>query len=785
MNSWSIIISIYLLTVVAWVIFLFSKKGKARRATSDKFEKVFAYVSIPFAPICWIIGLTILLSEKKKKDRPVPLPKSLQGKLKKDRVSFNGKVMSIAEVNRITGKNYSLEDVYGKKYVAGLKDDDVQQFDDGESELMIDEHVRKDGDFDIVHRFAEARMSGDFVSVRVLFEPNATFVHYEEDTLHGVDAILAFWKDRYESSVTRRVKFDFRIEMCMFYNGPALIEMPERYARMIVMFRIRNGKITQMVLAPQCISPDFPYFGGFREAPYTKDYFKVFLKQKLELRGNRIPCPNCGELSENLDWYIFDKTDRFSYKRYGGTVSICPHCNRTVEIFTIDSSDNGFQSKHPAEEFERENTPNRIPRPKLFCVGFEYAMPLAGSKYVDNLDDTEMIELEMARMMGMKGIEYEPCTAKTCASEFNSLMLSQLSRKNRQLFDTICECYKHAYDDGINEAGNNLAILYLNYAGKEIEGKNLLKECAERGCSNAAANLFVYLWGTGETYEEAISFALSNKTPSISLYWNLAVLYLSGPDIEHNTLDADKEKAKFYLNQIIGGTIPSTGDEGRKIELARNLLRRIDDLDPLASTAREYLKDGIPGIISLAKRGYDQENDLHRVLRHISIPDNMTLRLRLATDENGFGDVSRFQLFEKGSTDAEPICQEEDIIYQMNVEKSVFGAWDIYLFSKARHLLPTYWHGGYNEERLLFDEEDFNLIMSQRGHCRDIIFRGDDLKPKVCFDGDTAFVESCIWSEWGGLFRETVKIVFDGNRVIEFKYEGRKNLYMYDCGIMF
>jgi hypothetical protein len=130
MNSWSIIISIYLLTVVAWVIFLFSKKGKARRATSDKFEKVFAYVSIPFAPICWIIGLTILLSEKKKKDRPVPLPKSLQGKLKKDCVSFNGKVMSIAEVNRITGKNYSLEDVYGKKYVAGLKDDDVQQFDE-------------------------------------------------------------------------------------------------------------------------------------------------------------------------------------------------------------------------------------------------------------------------------------------------------------------------------------------------------------------------------------------------------------------------------------------------------------------------------------------------------------------------------------------------------------------------------------------------------------------------------------------------------------------------------
>ncbi len=722
---------------------------------------------------------------KKKKDSPVPLPKSLQGKLKKDRVSFNGKVMSIAEVNRITGKNYTLEDVYGKKYVAELRDDDIRQFDDGVSELQIDEHVRKDDDFDIVRRFAEARMSGDFISVRELFEPNATFVHYEEDTLHGIDAILAFWEERYESSITRRVKFDFRIEMCMFYNGPALIEMPERYANMIVMFRIRNRRITQMVLAPQHISPDYPYFGGFWEAPYTMDYFKVFLKQKLELRGNRIPCPNCGELSENLDWYIFDRRERFSYQRYGGTVSICPHCNRTVEIFPIDSAKNEFQSINPTEEYKSENTPTRIPRPKLSCVGFEYAMPLAGSKYVESLDDTEMIELEVAKLMRTKRIEYEPCTAKTCASEFNPLMLSQLSRNNRQLFDAICECYRCAYEDGINEAGNNLAILYLNYADKQIEGKRLMKECAERGCSNAAANLFVHLWGMGDSYEEAINFALSNKTPSMSLYWNLAVLYLSGPDIEHNTLKVDKEKARFYLNQIIGGAIQNTGGEGRMFNMARDLLRRINDIDLFASTAREYLHDGISGFISMAKSEYGLESDLHRVLRHISIPDNMTLKLRLATDENGSGDVSRFLLFEKGNSSADPICQEEDIIYKMNVEKSVYGAWDIYLFSKARHLLPTYWHGAYNEETLLFDEEDFNLIMSQRGRCRDIIFRGDDLKPKVYFDDNTAFVESCIWSEWGGLFRETYAIEFSGSHINSFDMIKRDCIYLFDCGIRF
>ena len=120
MNTLILILGIYLISIVAWVAFLFSKKGKARRLSGDKFDKVFAYISIPFAPICWIIGLIVVLGEKKKKDRPLPLPKSLLSKLKKDCVSFNGKVMSISEVNRITGKNYTLEDVYGKKYMASL-----------------------------------------------------------------------------------------------------------------------------------------------------------------------------------------------------------------------------------------------------------------------------------------------------------------------------------------------------------------------------------------------------------------------------------------------------------------------------------------------------------------------------------------------------------------------------------------------------------------------------------------------------------------------------------------
>ena len=52
--------------------------------------------------------------------------------------------MSIAEVNRITGKGYTLEQIYGKKYVAFLTDEDRREFDNGASELRVDDNVRKD-----------------------------------------------------------------------------------------------------------------------------------------------------------------------------------------------------------------------------------------------------------------------------------------------------------------------------------------------------------------------------------------------------------------------------------------------------------------------------------------------------------------------------------------------------------------------------------------------------------------------------------------------------------------
>lgn len=147
--------------------------------------------------------------------------------------------------------------------------------------------------------------------------------------------------------------------------------------------------------------------------------------------------------------------------------------------------------------------------------------------------------------------------------------------------------------------------------------------------------------------------------------------------------------------------------------------------------------------------------------------------MRLADDHNGHGDISEFILRYGQDQEGLEIARAKEIISHIEVDKSKLGAWEVYLFSKARHFLPTFWHGAYNRLTLVFNREDMKQIPSQKGRSLNVMLRGESLKPKVYFEGDTAYVECCYWTQWGGLFREKCKIEFKGNEVTCFEDMGR------------
>lgn len=143
MSTWGIIGIIYAAAVVTWCFFILCHRDRVMSSNiSKRMNVVFLIVSILFAPVCWLMGIVTLLQEKKRirrKDWPQPVPKNLRQYLKKDTVFYHNKSMSLASYNKLTGKNVTLDQIYGKRYVKSLSDDDIQQFDTIGSRSSIEE----------------------------------------------------------------------------------------------------------------------------------------------------------------------------------------------------------------------------------------------------------------------------------------------------------------------------------------------------------------------------------------------------------------------------------------------------------------------------------------------------------------------------------------------------------------------------------------------------------------------------------------------------------------------
>lgn len=118
-----IIIFIILFGSLSGIFYTF-KFLKARPLLSRKFW----FIVIPFILILSPIFIFIAIKQGfyfwYYRNKPAPLPHNLRKWQYKDTIIFNGKTMSLAEYNKQYNKNVKLEDVYGKKYVASLTDED-------------------------------------------------------------------------------------------------------------------------------------------------------------------------------------------------------------------------------------------------------------------------------------------------------------------------------------------------------------------------------------------------------------------------------------------------------------------------------------------------------------------------------------------------------------------------------------------------------------------------------------------------------------------------------------
>ena len=137
-----------------------------------------------------------------------------------------------------------------------------------------------------------------------------------------------------------------------------------------------------------------------------------------------------------------------------------------------------------------------------------------------------------------------------------------------------------------------------------------------------------------------------------------------------------------------------------------------------------------------------------------------------------------------------------DFFNHLSIEPTAMGAWQAYLLSIGKTLLP--FSGGlyYTKRELVFCHDQLEKIQIidweelEHGELDCIRHPGltdltVDISPSVSFDGKHVVVSCCHWNDWGGLIRESAKITFFNGKVYSLEDFTEQVLFKYDCGIRF
>ena len=185
--------------------------------------------------------------------------------------------------------------------------------------------------------------------------------------------------------------------------------------------------------------------------------------------------------------------------------------------------------------------------------------------------------------------------------------------------------------------------------------------------------------------------------------------------------------------------------------------------------------------------GIINENDYDsfmQYLDHLSLPEGASLHVEECSHE-GHGDESKlFVETSEGEIDF-------NIWDYIKADNSIDGAWEAYFLSKAKHILPLWWHANYNSRTYMYSKEDTDSIQlfSKSKEQLPIIQRNVKRlisAPEVIDAANGKYyVRCCYWTNFGGLIKETVQVLISAEGKVSFNDIEGTTLYHYKCGVFF
>lgn len=787
MSIWSIILIVYGVFLLTTILLLVPEHKKSQGGDS-------IWVVLATCPLLAIIAPVIVYMYVKQwydKTHPARVPDKLRKAVKPYCVldKPTGKIMTIAQYNHQHNTKFTLEQVYGKKYVAQI---DPSLFDELDTDFYIveeEDNLPVDEYRDFAYKFVRCRKKADYSAIADMIADDIVFTLYGNRTINGKQAFLDYWADRSKRDEEQKVQVKATIKLCNYNNRVVVKEKPHGYKAVYCLIQIVDGKVKQMVMAP------FPLQGydvggwDFDNLPYSKEFIEQNKGDELPSDGqlNKMPCLKCGRPSHKLQWFHLIRNVETDC--HGGPMSFCPDCGCMVEFVPSEiwADDEPFQSKPfvatpPTPEYD-------VSLPEVGNAALYFNENVLGEKFMAQLPEDIVTPTEENAIMFSDSEYYRPMPLRDCVAKFNTFLLEDMQTTDPQNYQLLKQLLWQAFDEGNAEAGNSLAVLLSNFEDKPEEGKALWKSAADNGSKNAMRNYFTALCNE-DKYQEATDYLLSiesRKDVSIRCLWALATMYLRGDSLKNNLIAQDVEKAKRLLQRIAEMSADSSEEDADKVKHnAIALLNRLGESNLFAMQAHGFHKyaQGVKG----SDFNFAYNHDFSRFLPHLKFDGEVKVYL---AQEIGACDTSCFYVGDSPKPERYQLPTSEKEFHAVKANISEEAAWEFVLLLSAPGVMPVFWHGGYDRREYIYCPADLDRIVVIDDDKP--LFRAHDISnlksagllPSVKMDGNIADVTFSYWNDWEGLIRNTIRVKWNGDRIASAEFINKEVLYKFKCDLLF
>ncbi len=210
-----------------------------------------------------------------------------------------------------------------KKYKSVSWDDVHQKY---ELESNMPDYIYKSVAVAFAKAFVlkDASLLGPFISVKT------NLIIYKENKLSGTQCILDYFANWMERATKENLNVMVAVKWQSNQCRPAVYIKPTNSKEMVLLFRVKDGVLADIVFAPSFLQDGGRTFHYLNLPPYSVDFISNILGGNEKPQNYHLPCPICGLESKSLDWYKIQIP--MGAHGYAGTVSICTSCKKVVEL---------------------------------------------------------------------------------------------------------------------------------------------------------------------------------------------------------------------------------------------------------------------------------------------------------------------------------------------------------------------------------------------------------------------------------------------------------------------